>query len=102
MLDTGQLSQVIAHAMSPAFLLGALAGFVALLTARVNGIIDRTRTINAIREDDTAPAHLKVDLPRLQRRAKLVNDAILSCSRCEAPAGGRPRRVCVSLMSEKV
>jgi hypothetical protein len=73
---TEHLSQVIAHAMSPAFLLGAVAAFVALLMGRMNGIIDRMRTINAIPDNDTARVYLKSDLPRLQRRAKLVNQAI--------------------------
>ena len=73
---TERLSQVIAHAMAPAFLLGAVAGFVALLMGRMNGIIDRTRAINAIPGHDTDRAYLKSDLPRLERRAKLVNRAI--------------------------
>jgi len=73
---TERLSQVIAHAMAPAFLLGAVAGFVALLMGRLNGIIDRTRAINAIPGHDTDRAYLKSDLPRLERRAKLVNRAI--------------------------
>ena len=73
---TERLSQVIAHSMAPAFLLGAVAGFVALLMGRMNGIIDRTRAINAIPDHDTARAYLKSDLPRLERRAKLVNTAI--------------------------
>ena len=73
---TARLSQVIAHAMAPAFLLGAVAGFVALLMGRMNGIVDRTRAINSIPGHDTARAYLKSDLPRLERRAKLVNRAI--------------------------
>ena len=73
---TERLSQVIAHAMAPAFLLGAVAGFVALLMGRMNGIIDRMRTINAIPGNDTARAYLRSDLARLERRAKLVNKAI--------------------------
>lgn len=73
---TEQLSQVISHAMAPSFLLAAVSGFVAVLIGRLNGIIDRIRTINAISEDDSARAYLKTDLPRLQRRAKLMNDAI--------------------------
>ena len=73
---TERLSQVIAHAMSPAFLLGAVAGFVALLMGRMNGIIERTRTINAIPDEDSPRVYLKADLPRLHRRAKLVNQAI--------------------------
>ena len=65
-----QLSQVIAHATAPSFLLGAVSGFVAVLMGRMNGIIDRIRTVNAIPEDDQARAYLKADLPRLKRRAK--------------------------------
>ena len=71
-----QLSQVIAHATAPSFLLGAVSGFVAVLMGRMNGIIDRIRTVNAIPEDDQARAYLRADLHRLKRRAKTMNDAI--------------------------
>ena len=46
--QTDQLSQVIAHATAPSFLLGAVSGFVAVLMGRMNGIIERIRTLNAI------------------------------------------------------
>lgn len=75
-MDLDQLSKVISHVMAPAFLIGAVAGFVAVLMGRMNGIIDRIRTVNGIAADDEARAHLKSDLPRLKRRAKLINDAI--------------------------
>lgn len=75
-MDLDQLSKVISHVMAPAFLIGAVAGFVAVLMGRMNGIIDRIRTVNGIADDDEARAHLKSDLPRLKRRAKLINDAI--------------------------
>jgi hypothetical protein len=75
-MDLDQLSKVISHVMAPAFLIGAVAGFVAVLMGRMNGIIDRIRTVNGIKADDEARAHLKSDLPRLKRRAKLMNDAI--------------------------
>ncbi len=71
-----QLSRVIAQATAPSFLLGAVSGFVAVLMGRMNGVIDRLRTLNAIPDGDAARAFLKADLPRLQRRAKLLNDAI--------------------------
>ena len=74
--QTDQLSQDIAHATAPSFLLGAVSGFVAVLMGRMNGIIERIRTLNAIPDDDQARAYLKADLPRLKRRAKLMNDAI--------------------------
>jgi len=70
------MSQVIAHVLPPAFLLGALAGFVGVLTGRLNNIIDWIRRVSAIAADDTAQAHLKADLPRLQRRARFVNSSI--------------------------
>ena len=73
---TTQLSQVISQATAPAFLLGAVSGFVAVLIGRMNGVIDRIRTINAIADDDHARQHLKGDLPRLMRRARLLNRAV--------------------------
>ena len=75
--QTDQLAQVITHATAPAFLLGAVSGFVAVLIGRMNGVLDRIRTINAIAAEDDARAHLKADLPRLQRRARLLNRATL-------------------------
>jgi hypothetical protein len=74
--DLSQLSQIIAHATAPAFLLGAVAGFVSILIARMNGIIDRVRNLNTIADDDGPRARLKADIPRLKRRARLVNNAI--------------------------
>jgi hypothetical protein len=74
--DLSQLSQVISHATAPAFLLGAVAAFVAILVGRMNGIIDRVRNLNMIADDDVPRAHLKSDIPRLKRRARLMNDAI--------------------------
>jgi hypothetical protein len=47
--------------MAPAFLIGAVAGFVAVLMGRMNGIIDRIRTVNRIAADDQARARLKSD-----------------------------------------
>jgi hypothetical protein len=72
-----QLTHVIAQVTAPAFLLGAVASFIAVLISRMNRIIDRSRALNAIGDDDAAKAHLKADIPRLKRRAKLLNNAIL-------------------------
>jgi hypothetical protein len=38
-----QLSQVITQAIAPAFLLGALAAFISVLTLRMNRVVDRSR-----------------------------------------------------------
>jgi hypothetical protein len=72
-----QLSHVIVQAAAPAFLLGALAAFIAvLLISRLNRIIDRTIVLNAIADDDTVKSRLKTDVPRLLRRAAMLNRAI--------------------------
>lgn len=76
-LATAQLPQVIAHAVAPSFLLGAVSGFVAVLIGRLNGVLDRIRAINAIPDGDAARVHLKGDLPRLIKRARLLNRAVL-------------------------
>jgi hypothetical protein len=70
-----QLSQVITQAIAPAFLLGALAAFISVLTLRMNRVVDRSQVLNAIDGTDTARAHLKGDLPRMRQRAILLNDA---------------------------
>jgi hypothetical protein len=71
-----QLSQVIAQVTAPAFLLGAVAAFISVLISRMNRIIDRSQALNAIGDDDSAKAHLRADIPRLKRRAALLNNAI--------------------------
>src|SRR5258708_30326116 len=75
--SVSQLAQVISQAAAPAFLLGALAAFIAVLIARLNRIIDRTIVLNAIADDDAVKSRLKADIPRLLRRAAMVNRAIL-------------------------
>ena len=70
-----QLSTVIAHATAPAFLLGALSGFIAILVARLNRIIDQS--VSLIQDNGSASARLKGQMPALKRRAVLINRAIL-------------------------
>jgi hypothetical protein len=64
------------QAAAPAFLLGALAGFIAVLISRLNGIIERTIVLSAIADDNTIKSRLKADIPRLLRRAAMLNRAI--------------------------
>jgi hypothetical protein len=71
-----QLSQVISQAAAPAFLLGALAAFIAVLISRLNRVIDRTIVLNAIADNDGTKSRLKADIPRLLRRAAMINRAI--------------------------
>jgi len=74
--SVSHLAQVISQAAAPAFLLGALAAFIAVLISRLNRIVDRTMVLNAISDDDTVRCRLKADLPRLMRRAAMMNRAI--------------------------
>jgi uncharacterized protein DUF2721 len=75
--DAGQLSQVISQATGPAFVLGAVAGFVSILMGRMNAVVDRIRHLNDIADDERARVHLKSDLPRLRRRLDLLSSAVL-------------------------
>lgn len=80
MVDTpsvAQLSQVITQVTAPAFLLGAVAAFTSVVIGRMNCIIDRSQVLNAIGGDEADRAHLKADIPRLKRRAVLLNKSIL-------------------------
>lgn len=78
--SVSQLSQVISQAVAPAFILGALAAFISVLTSRMNRVVDRSQTLNAIGAADQARARLKEDLPRMKQRAVLLNNAILFAS----------------------
>jgi hypothetical protein len=71
-----QLSHVISQSAAPAFLLGAIAAFIAILISRLNRIIDRTIVLNGISEVDTTKVRLRADLPRLMRRTAMLNRAI--------------------------
>lgn len=75
-LSPDRLSQAITHAIAPAFVLGAVAGFASILSTRLETIMARLRAINAL-PDGHAKSHLKADIPRLRRRAKLTNQSML-------------------------
>lgn len=68
-----QLSQVIVQVTAPSFLLGAVAGFVSLLMSRMNRVIDRIQDLNALPDGQNVP---KKDIPKLNRRAELLNQAV--------------------------
>src|SRR6516225_6897167 len=73
--DPAQLSRIMSEAMAPAFVLGAVAGFVSILLGRLTAVVDRIRSLNEVDDDDPSRAHLKSDLPRLRRRAELLSNA---------------------------
>jgi uncharacterized protein DUF2721 len=72
MLTSDQLSLVISQAAAPAFLLGAVASFLSVLVSHLARIVDRSRAIIAISDDDAKAARLKEHLPELHFRAGLI------------------------------
>lgn len=79
--DAQRFSEIFSNAIAPTFFLGAVAAFVSLMSSRLSAVIERVRTLNAITDEDQARAHLKVDLARLRRRARLLNSGILAALR---------------------
>jgi hypothetical protein len=71
-----QLSQIISQATAPAFLLGAVAGFLAVLVGRLNRILDRGADLLSIDDHDSKRLQSKKEIPFLMRRPKLTNYAI--------------------------
>lgn len=71
-----QLSRIIGNVAAPAFLLGAVASFIAVLISRINRVIDRAQFLHGITDSDAPKAYLKADIPRLRRRATLLNRSL--------------------------
>ena len=71
-----QLGRIIANVAAPAFLLGAVASFISVLISRINRVVDRFQFIHGIPDSDEARFFLKQDLPRLRRRAALLNRSL--------------------------
>jgi len=74
-----QLARIIGNVAAPAFLLGAVASFISVLISRINRVIDRAQFLHGIAESDTSKTYLKADIPRLRRRAALLNRSLF-CS----------------------
>ena len=82
-----QLSRIIGSVAAPAFLLGAVAAFMSLLNTRLDRVLDRSRTVHGISESDAARAALRTDIPRLKRRAALLNQALYYSTVCAIITG---------------
>jgi uncharacterized membrane protein len=74
-----QLGRIIGNVAAPAFLLGAVAAFISVVMSRINRVIDRLQFLHGIRDDDDARSYLKNDIPRLHRRAAMLNRSLF-CS----------------------
>jgi hypothetical protein len=91
--DTALLSQVMVQATAPAFILGAVAGFISILPGRMTSVIDRIRSLNEIVDGDTAAQAWNI---RLEVGSGEKTDAVLSANQsrpnfdCLARTSGRP------------
>jgi hypothetical protein len=74
--DIERLTLIFSQATAPTFFLGAVAAFVSLMSARLSAVVTRIRALNAIPENDPTRAHLKMDIERLRRRARLLSQGI--------------------------
>ena len=71
-----QLSEVISQAVAPAFILGALSGFISVLTSRLNRIVDRHRALRSVQAGMAEGDPRMVDLSTLDRRGVLIQKAV--------------------------
>jgi hypothetical protein len=76
-----RLTHIFSQATAPTFFLGAIAGFVSLMSSRQANIIGRIKTIHAIAENESERTHLKADIERLRLRARLLNSGIYASLR---------------------
>jgi len=73
--DANQLTSIFSQALAPAFLLGAVAGFVSLLMRRLHGVVERLASLTKIAGSGTPQADVIHEIPYLKRRAVLLNTA---------------------------
>jgi hypothetical protein len=71
--DIDHLSTAISHATAPAFMLGAVAGFLSILISRLERVVDRSR---ALRAADAAIDPSGILAAAFSRRMFLLSRAI--------------------------
>lgn len=75
--DIDRLTHDFTQATAPAFFLGATAGFVSLMSSRLNDVWARLRGLNFSESDDPSKrARLNLDAKFLRRRAHLLSRGI--------------------------
>jgi len=71
-----ELSHIISQATAPAFLLGAVAGFISVLVGRLNRIVDHAAASTARQDNDPSVEQFKAGDLSLKRRASLLCRAL--------------------------
>jgi hypothetical protein len=72
-----RLTHIFSHAVAPAFFLGAVAAFVALMTARLTIVSDRISSLRAKATGKNAASSDGARLDRMITRARMLSDGIL-------------------------
>jgi UDP-N-acetylmuramoylalanine-D-glutamate ligase len=65
--DSGQLAQVMSQATAPAFVLGAVAAFIAVLLSRMTVVLDRIRSLKKALANPTTRSN-DVQIPLLSAK----------------------------------
>src|SRR5262249_12737471 len=68
--DVQQISRLMAQATAPAFVLGAVAGFISILVGRMTTVVDRIRSPNDIADDDEGYGKGRLTHPKPAARRK--------------------------------
>ena len=75
------IAHVIQLSVAPVFLLSAIGAMLAVMTGRLNRVIDRARVLEArLSADPSIPDTVHSQLATLSRRAKLVGRSIALCT----------------------
>jgi hypothetical protein len=74
--DIDHISAAISHATAPAFMLGAVAGFLSILIARMERIVDRNRSLRAGDLASLEPSVREAIAGSFRRRMELLGRAI--------------------------
>ena len=73
--DSTQLAAIFTQAVGPAFLLGAVAGFISLLMSRLKSVTDQLNHSVKIADGGPGRPMHKPNVAELKRRAILLNSA---------------------------
>jgi hypothetical protein len=74
--DLDHLSAAISHATAPAFMLGAVAGFLSVLVGRMERVLDRSRALQSGGGDAIDPSLRDAIGKSFARRMQLLSRAI--------------------------
>ncbi len=74
--DAEELNLIFSHAAAPAFFLGAVAGFVSLMSSRLSIILERIATARSGKNTDPGFGDPDREVEQLARRAQLLGDGV--------------------------